>query len=94
MAVLEPKVALLDETDSGLDIDALRAVAEGVNKLMNPTMGIDDHALSASSRLHQAALRPHHGQRQHHQNRRTRTGAGTRGKGYGWLTGDKIAAEV
>lgn len=33
MAVLEPKLAILDETDSGLDIDALRIVAEGVNKL-------------------------------------------------------------
>ena len=33
MAVLEPKLAILDETDSGLDIDALRVVAEGVNKL-------------------------------------------------------------
>jgi Fe-S cluster assembly ATP-binding protein len=35
MAVLEPKLAILDETDSGLDIDALRVVAEGVNKLQN-----------------------------------------------------------
>jgi Fe-S cluster assembly ATP-binding protein len=33
MAVLEPKLAILDETDSGLDIDALRVVADGVNKL-------------------------------------------------------------
>lgn len=33
MAVLEPKLAILDETDSGLDIDALRIVAEGINKL-------------------------------------------------------------
>ena len=33
MAVLNPKIAVLDETDSGLDIDALRIVAEGVNKL-------------------------------------------------------------
>jgi Fe-S cluster assembly ATP-binding protein len=33
MAILEPKLAVLDETDSGLDIDALRIVAEGVNKL-------------------------------------------------------------
>jgi Fe-S cluster assembly ATP-binding protein len=33
MAVLNPKLALLDETDSGLDIDALRIVANGVNKL-------------------------------------------------------------
>ena len=35
MAVLEPKLAILDETDSGLDIDALRIVADGVNKLRN-----------------------------------------------------------
>jgi Fe-S cluster assembly ATP-binding protein len=37
MAVLAPKLAVLDETDSGLDIDALRIVAEGVNKLKKPT---------------------------------------------------------
>jgi Fe-S cluster assembly ATP-binding protein len=36
MAVLEPKLAILDETDSGLDIDALRIVASGVNKLKRP----------------------------------------------------------
>ncbi len=36
MAVLEPKLAILDETDSGLDIDALRIVAKGVNKLKSP----------------------------------------------------------
>ncbi len=36
MAVLEPKLAILDETDSGLDIDALRVVADGVNKLKRP----------------------------------------------------------
>ncbi|NBR85757.1 MAG: Fe-S cluster assembly ATPase SufC [Verrucomicrobia bacterium] len=36
MAVLDPKLAVLDETDSGLDIDALRIVAEGVNKLKRP----------------------------------------------------------
>lgn len=36
MAVLEPKIAILDETDSGLDIDALRIVAEGVNLLKTP----------------------------------------------------------
>jgi Fe-S cluster assembly ATP-binding protein len=39
MAVLEPSIAILDETDSGLDIDALRIVAEGVNRLVGPTMG-------------------------------------------------------
>ena len=38
MAMLEPKLAILDETDSGLDIDALRIVANGVNKLRNKTM--------------------------------------------------------
>ena len=36
MAVLEPTVAILDETDSGLDIDALRVVSEGVNKMKSP----------------------------------------------------------
>ena len=36
MAVLEPKLAILDETDSGLDIDALRIVAEGVNAMRSP----------------------------------------------------------
>jgi Fe-S cluster assembly ATP-binding protein len=36
MAVLAPRLAILDETDSGLDIDALRIVAEGVNKLRSP----------------------------------------------------------
>jgi Fe-S cluster assembly ATP-binding protein len=40
MAVLEPKLALLDETDSGLDIDALRIVSEGVNKLRSPENAI------------------------------------------------------
>jgi len=36
MAVLEPRLAILDETDSGLDIDALRVVANGVNRLVTP----------------------------------------------------------
>ncbi len=40
MAVLHPDLALLDETDSGLDIDAMRIVARGVNQLMNPDMGL------------------------------------------------------
>jgi Fe-S cluster assembly ATP-binding protein len=40
MAVLEPKLAVLDETDSGLDIDALRIVAEGVNKLRSENNAI------------------------------------------------------
>lgn len=40
MAVLEPKLAILDETDSGLDIDALRTVSEGVNRLRSPERAI------------------------------------------------------
>ena len=40
MAVLEPKLAIMDETDSGLDIDALRIVANGVNALRGPERGI------------------------------------------------------
>jgi len=39
MAVLEPEIAVMDETDSGLDIDALRIVADGVNALTGPNMG-------------------------------------------------------
>jgi Fe-S cluster assembly ATP-binding protein len=39
MAVLEPMLAVMDETDSGLDIDALRTVAEGVNRLASPERG-------------------------------------------------------
>jgi Fe-S cluster assembly ATP-binding protein len=40
MAVLDPKLAILDETDSGLDIDALRIVADGVNKLRSPERSV------------------------------------------------------
>ncbi len=40
MAVLEPRLAILDETDSGLDIDALRIVADGVNALLGPGLGV------------------------------------------------------
>lgn len=40
MAVLEPSLVVLDETDSGLDIDAMRTVAASVNQLMNPAMGL------------------------------------------------------
>jgi len=40
MALLRPEIAVLDETDSGLDIDALRTVSEGVNALLGPDMGV------------------------------------------------------
>jgi Fe-S cluster assembly ATP-binding protein len=40
MGILDPDLAVMDETDSGLDIDALRTVAEGVNALMTPQLGV------------------------------------------------------
>ncbi len=40
MATLEPEIAIMDETDSGLDIDALRIVADGVKSLIGPSMGV------------------------------------------------------
>jgi Fe-S cluster assembly ATP-binding protein len=40
LAMLQPKLAVLDETDSGLDIDALRVVADGVNRFSGPEMGV------------------------------------------------------
>jgi Fe-S cluster assembly ATP-binding protein len=40
MAVLEPKLAILDETDSGLDIDALKVVAKGINAMRSPYRAI------------------------------------------------------
>ncbi|MBA3688002.1 MAG: Fe-S cluster assembly ATPase SufC [Chloroflexi bacterium] len=40
MAIINPTIAILDETDSGLDIDALRTVAEGINATLSPEMGV------------------------------------------------------
>jgi Fe-S cluster assembly ATP-binding protein len=40
MATLKPEIAIMDETDSGLDIDALRVVSEGVNALRGPDLGV------------------------------------------------------
>ena len=54
MAVLEPRLAILDETDSGLDIDALRAVAEGVDRLARRARHPGHHPLSAPARFHPA----------------------------------------
>ena len=66
MAVLEPTLAILDETDSGLDIDALRIVADGVNALRSPERAIVvDHPLPAAAQLHRARLRARAGRRPH-----------------------------
>ncbi len=40
LAVLQPEIAILDETDSGLDIDSLKIVADGVNSMLNPNLGV------------------------------------------------------
>ena len=58
MAVLEPKMAILDETDSGLDIDAMRVVSQGVLRLLDSgARTASHHALSAAARLYQTPLR-------------------------------------
>ena len=58
MAVLEPKLAILDETDSGLDIDALKLVADGVNAMRSPDRAIHRRdPLPAAAELHRAGLR-------------------------------------
>ncbi len=54
LALLRPEIAVLDETDSGLDIDALRVVAEGVNRVRRPRHGRADH--------HPLPAHPAHGQ--------------------------------
>lgn len=83
--MLEPKLAILDETDSGLDIDALRIVANGVNQLRTPENAaivithyqrlliISSPTWSMSSTKDVLS------------NRRSRTGSRTRRKGYDWI---------
>ena len=62
----KPEIAVMDETDSGLDIDALRIVSEGVNALAGPEMGVLlITALPADPELHQTPLRPRDGGRAH-----------------------------
>ena len=57
LELLKPKIAILDETDSGLDVDALRVVAEGVNRFRSDDRHLADHALHADPALHRAGLR-------------------------------------
>jgi hypothetical protein len=77
LAVLEPKLAILDETDSGLDIDALKSVADGVNALRSPDRAVPGHhPLPAPARLHQAGRGARAGRRPHRRERRPGAGAG------------------
>jgi Fe-S cluster assembly ATP-binding protein len=68
MALFEPSLAILDETDSGLDIDALKLVAEGVNALARARpRDARHHALPAPAELHRARSRACAVGRPHHQ---------------------------
>ncbi len=76
MAILRPRLAILDETDSGLDIDALKIVADGVNALRGPEFSdAGDHPLSAPARTHRAGPRSCPGRRADRALRRSGTGA-------------------
>jgi Fe-S cluster assembly ATP-binding protein len=95
MAVLQPRLALLDETDSGLDIDALKAVADGVNKLMNNDMAVV--IITHYQRLLNY-IKPHFVHIMAN-GRIIRTGGPELAleleeKGYGWLSGEEKRAEV
>jgi Fe-S cluster assembly ATP-binding protein len=56
MAILAPALALMDETDSGLDVDALKIVAEGVNELRSKELGVRSEAFSALIVTHYARI--------------------------------------
>ena len=94
LALLQPDMAVLDETDSGLDIDALRTVAEGVNTLRRPRHGRPDHhPLPADPAPGEARLRPRHVRGADRQG--GRPGArrrSSRSKGYGWIREEVEAA--
>ena len=81
MAVLEPKLAVLDETDSGLDIDALKTVADGVNACAARALDAGDHPLPTPARVHRARPGACPGPGPHRQVGRQGAGAGARRKG-------------
>ena len=82
MALLEPRLAILDETDSGLDIDALRIVAERRERAARPRPGdAGHHPLPAAARLHRPRPRARAGRRAHRPLRRQGAGPGARGEG-------------
>jgi Fe-S cluster assembly ATP-binding protein len=83
LELLKPKIAILDETDSGLDVDALRVVSEGVNRSASPARSARpaDHALHAHPALHQARLRARLRRRPDRRGGRPRARRGARGRG-------------
>ena len=83
LSLLKPKIAILDETDSGLDVDALRIVSEGVNAFREETDGGHpaDHPLHAHPALHRARRRPRVLRRPHRRERRPRAGRRARVRG-------------
>ena len=91
MALLEPRLCVLDETDSGLDIDALKIVSEGVNRLRSPERSFvvithyqrdgARHALPAPAQLHRPGCGARALQGPHRKDRQQ--GAGARARGYG-----------
>ena len=75
LAMLQPKFAILDETDSGLDSDAVRVVSEGLAKLAGPDMGV--LIITHHERLlefNPPQLHARHARRPHCRNRRRGTG--------------------
>nr|AIF15981.1 FeS assembly ATPase (sufC) [uncultured marine thaumarchaeote KM3_72_A09] len=90
MAMLKPSIAILDETDSGLDIDALRVVADGVNKLAGQEIGI---AIITHYQRILRYIQPHHVHVMV-DGRIVRSGGSELArqleeKGYGWIKDDK-----
>ena len=82
MAMLQPRIAILDETDSGLDIDALRVVAGGVKRRRPESGRACDHPLPADPGLHQARLRARARRRPYRRIGRAGAGKAAGGGGY------------
>ena len=82
LAVLQPEIAILDETDSGLDIDSLKLVAGGVAELVGPDLGVLlDHPLSADPQLHHGRPGPRDDAGSYREVGRTRARGRARGEG-------------
>ena len=85
LALLRPEIAVLDETDSGLDIDALRTVAEGVDEFAGPNGRPHHHPLPAHPAHGETGLRPRDVRGPDRQGRRPELVGVLEEKGYGWI---------